>query len=513
MKNEQKKVRIWFTVIAISLACALSFSVWRAHDSVYLRPVYVRKMFAYMPYRIEYLLSRTLPAHAAEIPARAFAQEVPVLLYHGIVEEPDGANVLQRDFADQLFALKQAGYATVTLADFEAFLDGTKTLPDRSVVLTFDDGRKDSFYPVDPVLHALNYTAVQFVITNYSLGKDNEESPFYLSVAELKALQKTGRWEIASHSKAAHDFYAINEHGEEGHFLSNALWIPSENRYETSSEYMLRIYEDLRGARDNLKTALGVETNSFAFPFGDFGRAGTNLSGSEQLLLHVVGKIYKRAYYQTWGSDGETHNRAGEGLLVRRINVSPLWSGDDLVRALEAGRTKDLLYSGEQANDHDWQRLWGDISVAAENLHLQAPSDGDSAAAFLNGSTMWSNYEIDAHATVLAGTSFSVIARFKNGRNYVVCNFTEDATTVDEHIQGVIRSIAAHIPGNLSKGEHEFSMQVYNNRIACILDGEKIMSVMLVSPDLLSGGIGFKTGSRVNGESHAVVRSVYVRGI
>jgi peptidoglycan/xylan/chitin deacetylase (PgdA/CDA1 family) len=39
-------------------------------------------------------------------------------------------------------------------------MKGEKILPKKSFLLTFDDGRKDSFYPVDPVLKKLNYNAV-----------------------------------------------------------------------------------------------------------------------------------------------------------------------------------------------------------------------------------------------------------------------------------------------------------------------------------------------------------------
>ena len=69
-------------------------------------------------------------------------------------------------------------------------MKGEKNLPEKSFLLTFDDGRKDSYYPVDPILKALDYRAIMFVISGRSLGDEKEVSPFYLSSSELKRMQK-----------------------------------------------------------------------------------------------------------------------------------------------------------------------------------------------------------------------------------------------------------------------------------------------------------------------------------
>src|SRR3990167_8963661 len=108
-----------------------------------------------------------------------YAKSIPVLLYHGIIENADGSNILLEDFKNQMFALKKAGWQTVNIEDFYAFMRGEKQVPDKSFLLTFDDGRKDSYYPVDPILKALNYRATIFVITGRSLVEKNSEGNFY----------------------------------------------------------------------------------------------------------------------------------------------------------------------------------------------------------------------------------------------------------------------------------------------------------------------------------------------
>lgn len=119
------------------------------------------------------------------------AKSVPVLVYHGLIAKPDKVSTSLEEFKDDMFALKTAGYQTVRLADFQAYIQGKKTLPDKSFLLTFDDARKDSYYPADPILKELHYSAVMFVITDTLDSKTNR---FHLTKSELIKMKNSGRW-------------------------------------------------------------------------------------------------------------------------------------------------------------------------------------------------------------------------------------------------------------------------------------------------------------------------------
>ena len=47
---------------------------------------------------------------------------VPVLLYHGVNDNWDDANILLNDFRNQMFALKKDGWQTVSIENFYAFM-------------------------------------------------------------------------------------------------------------------------------------------------------------------------------------------------------------------------------------------------------------------------------------------------------------------------------------------------------------------------------------------------------
>lgn len=264
------------------------------------------------------------------------ADSVPVLLYHGIVEEEDGENIQLEDFRKQMFALKEAGWETVSLKEFHAFMGGEKELPEKSFVLTFDDGRKDSYYPVDPILKALDYEAVMFVITEHSFS--TEESNYYLSEKELKRVVSSGRWEIGSHTDSSHKQGLINVAGEEGNYLSNLLWLDEENRLETKEEFRERIFEDLLVSKKKIEESLDVEVVSLAYPYGDFGQSSVNFPEADEVILDITEGIYPLAFYQVGSSNVNINNYPGEGFMVKRINVKSDWSSEDLLNVLEEGK-------------------------------------------------------------------------------------------------------------------------------------------------------------------------------
>ena len=122
----------------------------------------------------------------------------PILEYHQVTDElldPDFEmyNVPPAEFAAQLDYLQAEGYTTITLQDFMRVVHGKGELPEKPIVLTFDDGYKDNYCTMLPILEAHKMTAVIYVITN-ELGKKN-----YLKLDELKDLQRRGI-EIGSHT-------------------------------------------------------------------------------------------------------------------------------------------------------------------------------------------------------------------------------------------------------------------------------------------------------------------------
>jgi peptidoglycan/xylan/chitin deacetylase (PgdA/CDA1 family) len=106
----------------------------------------------------------------------ASAVRVPVLMYHEIAEDAETGSSLAVSpaiFAAQLGYLRSAGFTTITAGELSARLAGdVGKLPERPIVLTFDDGYGDFHSRAMPVLDRYGCTATLFVTTGWVQDRD-----------------------------------------------------------------------------------------------------------------------------------------------------------------------------------------------------------------------------------------------------------------------------------------------------------------------------------------------------
>ena len=244
---------------------------------------------------------------------------IPVLTYHGITDEDDGENITLEKFRQQLYVLKREGYVTIGLHQLKDFLEKGKSLPNKSIMITFDDGRKDSFYNADPVLAAVNYNAVMFLI----VSRMSDFETFHLARAEIKFMLATGRWEIGSHSFDAHKEIVVNESGEKGFYFGNKQWLVSDQRLETDAEFKNRISSDMARSISVLEDEFGMKVDTFAYPFGDFGQNSRNYENAENVIKELSKKYFHLSFYQYWGSGNAKNYPVSDAFFVKRISVTP----------------------------------------------------------------------------------------------------------------------------------------------------------------------------------------------
>lgn len=131
----------------------------------------------------------------------ASQHRVPVLMYHEIADAKATASplaVAPDVFASQLAYLRQAGFHTLTAGELAAFLaDGVGELPERPVVLTFDDGYRDFYTDGLPVIKQNGFTGTLFQTTGW-VGKEGG-TQHMLNWRELAEIDQAGI-EIGAHT-------------------------------------------------------------------------------------------------------------------------------------------------------------------------------------------------------------------------------------------------------------------------------------------------------------------------
>src|SRR5690349_14003799 len=115
---------------------------------------------------------------------------VPVLMYHEIADAkvtPSRLAVSPEDFAEQLGYLREAGFTSVTAGDLAAALAGEgKTLPERPVVLTFDDGYGDFYDNALPLMKQHGFNGTLFMTTGWAgMSDDTKRMLDWRELAEV----------------------------------------------------------------------------------------------------------------------------------------------------------------------------------------------------------------------------------------------------------------------------------------------------------------------------------------
>lgn len=181
---------------------------------------------------------------AAGRPGTVAAARVPILMYHYVSVPPSGdrvrynLTVTPEDFATQMTYLAVNGYRPITLAQLTNHLLDGAPLPDRPIVLTFDDGYADNYDHAVPVLGRLGFTATFFVITGFvDAGRAG-----YMSWDQLADLAAAGM-EIGAHSIDHPDLRGRS----------------------------LRLqFAEVAAPKLAIETRLGIPVTSFAYPSGRF---------------------------------------------------------------------------------------------------------------------------------------------------------------------------------------------------------------------------------------------------
>lgn len=166
---------------------------------------------------------------------------VPILMYHEIADPTETRSrfaVSPTAFAAQLAYLRDAGFRTITAGAMSAILAGhADGLPDRAVVVTFDDGYADFYTRALPVLEQYGFTATVFVTS----GWVQEAGPGrMLNWSQLVEATRTGI-EVGAHS---------SQHPQ----------------LDQLPEKLLR--EELYASKERIEDKLGLPVPGLAYPFG-----------------------------------------------------------------------------------------------------------------------------------------------------------------------------------------------------------------------------------------------------
>lgn len=173
-----------------------------------------------------------------------------ILAYHAIADESSPVTTSAAQLRSDLMALRQAGYRFQGLDACADWLDGKRSMPVRSVAVTFDDGYQSVARVALPLLRELDVPATVFVIAG-RLGGDNGWPGQWPSVPRMPLMSAA---DVRATVSAG---MVVGAHGW------THIALP-----ELDGGQLAREVQD---AGDHLEQISGLEVRHFAYPYGRRG--------------------------------------------------------------------------------------------------------------------------------------------------------------------------------------------------------------------------------------------------
>ena len=127
------------------------------------------------------------------------ATKVPVLVYHSVGSSNKGKlQISKSNFAKQANWIKKCGYKTITMEEFVGWYEGTITIPEKSILITFDDGCQNVVNNAVPILKKNKQHATMFIAGSW-VGHSG-----FVKKSTIRKLQKSSVIDIESHGYALH---------------------------------------------------------------------------------------------------------------------------------------------------------------------------------------------------------------------------------------------------------------------------------------------------------------------
>ncbi|WP_096203286.1 polysaccharide deacetylase family protein [Bacillus sp. FJAT-45350] len=243
---------------------------------------------------------------------------IPILMYHNLVPGENNSITVDPDrFKEQLLSLKKAGFTTINDHELLSFLHGELTLPEKPIMITFDDGYLSNYEYAFPILKELNMKATMFVI-----GVSRGKKPFnyeHFTWKQAREMYETGLIEIQSHTFDLH-YQRENSQKKMVGMIAEPVYIKGE--LETIDEYIERAAQDFKDSKHYIEKNVGNKVVSFSYPYGTYSDL------SEQLAK-------KAGYRLTYTVQRGYTTLEDDGYLLNRFNVDGTQSGEDVVKMIE----------------------------------------------------------------------------------------------------------------------------------------------------------------------------------
>lgn len=190
--------------------------------------------------------------------------KVPIIMYHSILKDKKRNNkyvISPSQLESDILYIRENGYTTIFVSDLVSYVYDNVPLPDKPIILTFDDGDYNNLTYAYPLLEKYDMKAVISIVGSYTdtYTKSGETNPnySYLRWSDIQFLYNSNRIEFGNHTYDLHKSFG----GRNG---------AKKKSNETLENYKSVISQDILKLQDEFKSYIDITPSLFTYPFGSF---------------------------------------------------------------------------------------------------------------------------------------------------------------------------------------------------------------------------------------------------
>lgn len=187
---------------------------------------------------------------------------VPIFMYHEVKTFKTRKDVITPgEMESDLKYLKDNNYTTINMTDLIRYVDNKGNLPEKPIILSFDDGYLNNYVYLYPLLKKYNMKIVLSIIgkntDDFTRIPDNNLDYSHVTWCQIKEMKESGLVEIQNHT---YNMHTMN---------SKRLGC-KKNKNESSSHYEQVLTDDIEKLQNEILTNTGTLPNTFAYPYGKY---------------------------------------------------------------------------------------------------------------------------------------------------------------------------------------------------------------------------------------------------
>lgn len=421
--------------------------------------------------------------------------------YFGVDRTGDDTLISTEALEKQLKALKDNGYVTVTQQDVLDYYKKGKELPEKSLFLLFEDGRKDTAIFAQKILEKYNYKAT---ILSYADKFEKKDSKFLMS-KDLLDLKDNSFWELGSNgyrleyinvfdkdsnylgrlNSVEFSKAAPNVQRNYNHYLMDYIRDENGIPIESHEEMKERIDNDYKTLSSTYNNEIGYVPPLYALMHSNTGKFGTNDKASE-----VNGKWIKELFLMNFNREGYSLNLPDSSIYdLTRVQPQAYWSTNHLLMRIRDDTKKDINFIvGDEEKARKFQQIDGQAEFVDDKIVLTSLPKEKGIIKLINSE----NYKNIKISTRLQGNIIgcqSIYLRANENLSNSICvQLINNTVNVIENSNGnsnILYSLA------LSDKDREFDIKesgnkkvdvtLIDNKLTLVVDDKKIVEDLKVS--------------------------------